>query len=130
MVARASWLLLPLLLMRLASAILVFSFFVPTLCDLGTALAAPAHSCKQHQSQTQPPEDDQMRACCLLATLDRPILKEQAQSDRQVVILAVELLALPLSALDVSTEDGWFSGQTRSDYSPPPLFLLNTAFLI
>jgi hypothetical protein len=130
MVALASWLLLPLLQMRLATAILVFSFFVPTLCDLGIALAAPAHTCKQHQSQNQPSEDNQMRACCLLATLDRPILKEQAQSDRHALVLAVEPIALPLSALDVATGHHWFFGQTRSDYSPPPLFLLNTAFLI
>src|SRR5688572_28700764 len=102
--------------MKLATAVLIFSFFVPALCEINSSLSAPAHTCSQHQSQQENPKEK--AACCLLATLDRPVIREIGHNDGAAGIIAATLE--PIFILAVEPAEHYVFDRRPIDHSGPP----------
>jgi len=115
--------------MKITAAILVVSLFVPTLCEVGYAWAAAAQPCTEHQSQQQP-DDNSKSACCLVATLDRPAVKEHGRSQAWAALLNVAPSVTLVSPVVFAAHHSLLDHQERLDRSPAKLWVLNTAFLI
>ena len=113
--------------MKLLTAVLIFAFFVPVLCEMHEAWSAPVPACSQHQSQREPEKDS--LACCLLATLDRPVITELRHSEGDTGNISATLA--PVFHFSISPTGQRVSIYQRIDHSgPPQLWVLNTSFRI
>ena len=115
--------------MRLIAVVVVLSLFVPLACELQSALSVPMPACEQSQPA---PSKAPNSACCLLASLDRPVVKDLRQSNATLSAAVEALPPQALFALGTTARPSFFINNHEPTYhaSPPKLYVLHAAFLI